>query len=94
MTNEWIAIGVAVAVFVAVLLFLWTRAKRTRNVGRPVTGGPSNLRFTCAGCSRQFTHSRRTLSEWVEGLRQFHCKACHTRRRGTRPVQRSPRSGP
>jgi hypothetical protein len=74
-----VAVG---AVVVIGLVFNRLRSTRTRNVGRPVDGGPANLRFTCAGCSQQFTHSRRTLSAWRKGTRQFFCNACHTRRRG------------
>jgi hypothetical protein len=70
------------AVVVVGLMFKRLRSTRTRNVGRPVADGPANLRFTCAGCSQQFTHSRRTLSAWRKGTRQFFCNACHTRRRG------------
>ena len=74
-----IAIG---AVVVIGLVLKHMRATRTRNVGRPVADGPTNLRFTCAGCSQQFTHSRRTLAAWRKGGRQFLCNACNTKRRG------------
>jgi len=77
-----IAIG---AVVVIGLLFKRSRSTRTRSFGRPVVGGPANLRFTCAGCSQQFTHSRRTLAAWRRGDRQFLCNACHTKRRGSQP---------
>jgi DNA-directed RNA polymerase subunit RPC12/RpoP len=79
---ELIAVAVAAAVVVAGLLLLRAKGKRTRNVGRPVSEGPANLRYVCARCSQQFTHSRRTLAEWKRGGRQFYCNACHTRRRG------------
>jgi hypothetical protein len=88
---EIAAAAIAVAVLViGVLLRRW-RATRTRNVGRPVSGGPANLRFVCAGCSQQFTHSRRTLTAWEAGTRRFLCNACHTLRRGLRPASRGPR---
>lgn len=80
---ELIAAVVAAAVFVAGIFFFRARTKRTRNVGRPVSGGPANLRYTCAGCSQQFTHSRRTLGAWDRGTRQFYCNACHTKWRGS-----------
>src|SRR5436190_12960184 len=84
--------AVVVAVFlVAGLLFFRSRSRRTRNVGRPVSHGPANLRYTCAGCSQQFTHSRRTLSLWKKGTRQFYCSACHTKWRGSHPTHVKPR---
>ncbi len=83
-TAEFLfAIGVAAVAFLIGMWYLHRRAKRTRSVGRRVEGGPSNLRFTCAGCSVKFTHSRRTLSAWQQGTRKFYCKACHTKAQGT-----------
>lgn len=79
---ELLAGLIGAVMFVLGLLFLRARANRTRNVGRPVPHGPANLRFKCAGCSQQFTHSRRTLAEWRKGGRQFHCNACHTKLQG------------
>jgi len=81
---ELIAAAVAVVVIVAGLLIQRAGGRRTRNVGRPVSDGPANLRFTCAGCKQQFTHSRRTLGAWRSGTRGFQCNACHTRSRGAR----------
>jgi predicted SprT family Zn-dependent metalloprotease len=77
-----IAIGVVVVIG---LVAKRMRSTRTRNVGRPVEGGPSSLRFTCAGCSQQFTQSRRTLAAWRKGGRQFLCNACNTKRSGSQP---------
>lgn len=82
---EVVAIVAVGAVVVIGLLFKRMRSTRTRNVGRPVAGGPTNLRFTCAGCSQQFTHSRRTLAAWRRGGRQFLCNACNTKQRGSQP---------
>ena len=73
------AAAIAAVAFLAGVLVLRGRAKRTRSVGLRVAGGPANLRFTCKGCSGQFTHSRRTLHAWHKGARQFYCKACHTK---------------
>jgi hypothetical protein len=78
----WFAVGVAAVAFLAGVLFLRARARRTRSVGRKVEGGPTNLRFTCVGCSGKFTHSRRTISSWQKGNRRFYCNACHTKSRG------------
>jgi len=80
LTPEFVLAGaVAAVVFLAGILYLRARAKRTRSVGWKASRGPGNLRFTCAGCSQQFTHSRRTLVAWRKGERKFLCKACHTK---------------
>jgi hypothetical protein len=81
------AAAIAAAAFLIGLLYLRARTKRTRSVGLRVTGGPANLRFTCAGCSGQFTHSRRTLVAWQKGTRKFFCNACHTKWQGAHPPQ-------
>jgi hypothetical protein len=75
------AAGIAAVAFLLGLLHLRARAKRTRtrSLGRKIEGGPSNLRFTCAGCSGKFTHSRQTLAAWERGNRKFYCKACQTK---------------
>ena len=83
LTAEFLlAVGVAALAFLIGVWYLHRRAKRTRSVGLRVEGGPSNLRYTCAGCSGQFTHSRRTLGAWQQGTRKFYCKACHTKAQG------------
>jgi hypothetical protein len=87
LAPELIAAVVAAVFLVVGLWFLRSRSRRTRNVGRPVSIGPANLRYTCAGCSQQFTHSRRTLGAWKKGTRQFYCSACHTRWRGSHPTK-------
>jgi hypothetical protein len=86
MAPELVAGVVTVVVALVGLLLRRGRGRRTRTVGRPVSGGPSNLRYTCAGCSQQFTHSRRTLGAWKKGTRQFYCNACHTKWRSARPA--------
>lgn len=90
LTHELVfAAAIAAIVFLAGALFLRNRVRRTRSVGRPISREPANLRFTCKGCSQQFTHSRQTLSAWQKGSRQFFCKACDTKRRGERSVPRA-----
>jgi hypothetical protein len=84
MAPELVAGVFAVVVVLVGLVVQRSRARRTRTVGRPESRGPSNLRYTCAGCSQQFTHSRRTLGAWKKGTRQFYCSACHTRWRSAR----------
>jgi hypothetical protein len=84
------AAALAVVAFLAGLVYLRLRGKRTRSVGLRIANGPANLRFTCAGCSGQFTHSRRTIAAWNKGTRKFFCNACHTKWHGVLPTRRAP----
>lgn len=80
--------GLGIAFFVVlVLLFFRVRAARSRRAERPLSRGPANMRFTCAGCTELFTHTKRTLGAWEKGTRRFYCNACHTKWRGSRPLQ-------
>jgi hypothetical protein len=81
-----VAAAIAAAIFLLGVLYRHARNKRTRTrgLGRKLTGGPTNLRFTCAGCSGKFTHSRQTLSGWERGNRKFYCKACLTKSQGSK----------
>jgi len=83
------AAAVGVVAFLAGLVYLRLRGRRTRSVGLRIANGPSNLRFTCAGCSGQFTHSRRTIAAWNKGTRKFVCNACHTKWHGVLPNRRA-----
>jgi hypothetical protein len=80
------AASVAVAAFLAGLLWLRHRGPRTRNVvhGKKnrTAPAPVKLRYTCASCAGQFTHSRRTLSAREKGSTSFYCSACYTRSLG------------
>ncbi|HEY0821575.1 MAG TPA: hypothetical protein VGD46_22555 [Rhizobacter sp.] len=77
------AAAVAAAAFLVGLLWLRNRGPRTRNVAhgkkQRAAPAPANLRYTCAGCSGQFTHSRRTLAARDKGAKSFYCNACNTR---------------
>lgn len=84
-----LAAAIAAVAFLAGLWVLHRQAKRTRSVGLRPLSGPANLRFTCAGCSGQFTHSRRTISTWSKGTRRFYCNACHTKWQGSHQAQSS-----
>ncbi|MET0336079.1 MAG: hypothetical protein ABW190_17580 [Rhizobacter sp.] len=79
----YFAAGVAAIAFLAGLLWLRRKGPRTRNVahgkGARAMPAPANLRYTCAGCASQFTHSRRTLAAREKGAKSFYCNACHTR---------------
>lgn len=87
LTPEVLAALAAALVVVVLLLFLRTSAARNRSSQRPVSRGPANLRFVCAGCEGQFNHTRRTLGAWEKGTRRFYCNACHAKWRGSHPVQ-------
>ena len=82
-----VALAAAALVVVVLLLFLRARAARNRSSQRPVSRGPNNLWFVCAGCEGQFNHTRRTISAWEKGTRRFYCNACHTKWRGSHPAQ-------
>lgn len=76
------AAAIAAAAFLGGLLWLRNQGPKTRNVahkGRRDVPAPTNLRYTCAGCAGQFTHSRRTLSARDKGAKSFYCNACNTR---------------
>ncbi len=85
------ALGLAVVAFLAGMLYLRAQANRTRTRGvggsRRAPDSPPRLRYTCAGCSGQFTHSRKTLAEREAGARSFLCKACRTRQRMTQSAR-------
>ncbi|MBC7994252.1 MAG: hypothetical protein H7Z15_13570 [Rhizobacter sp.] len=81
--EELFAVAIAAVAFLAGFLIWRARTKRTRSVGLRLEAGPANLRFTCAGCSGKFTHSRRTISAWEKGGRSFFCNACHTKWQST-----------
>ena len=87
LTPEVLVALAAALVVVVLLLFLRARAARNRSSQRPVSRGPANLRFVCAGCEGQFNHTRRTLGAWEKGTRRFYCNACHTKWRGSHPAQ-------
>ena len=71
-----VGLGITIAIAIVLLAFR-ARAARRRRIQRPVSRGPANLHVTCAGCSEQFTHTKRTLGGWEKGTRHFYCKTCH-----------------
>ena len=94
-SPELFAALVAAVAFAAGLWFVRARRRQTRTRGGSGrVRGPSNLRFTCANCTKQFTHSRRTLLTYEQGARQFFCSACHTRWRGSQSVIQNRTHGP
>ena len=94
-SPELFAAVVAAVAFAAGLWFVRARRRQTRTRGGSGRArGPANLRFTCANCTKQFTHSRRTLLAYEQGARQFFCSACHTRWRGSQSVIQNRTHGP
>ena len=88
-----VGLGIAIAIALVLLVFRARATRRTR-FERPVSRGPADLRFTCAGCSEQFTHTRRTLGAWEKGTRRFYCNACHKKWRGSQPIPPSQSNKP
>lgn len=85
-----VAITIAALVFLAGMLMFRSRRSQTRTVTKLAsTGGPTDLRFTCAACSQRFTHSRRTMRAWKSGERSFYCNACLTKSQLTKEVSPS-----
>lgn len=78
----------AIALAIAVTLFglvAWRRS-RSRSTGRPAAfRGADHMRFTCAGCSGQFAHTKRTVAAWEKGSRRIFCDACHRKWLDARP---------
>ena len=80
LSSTVIAILVA-AVVVVVLVSLFRRSAPRRSSSR----GPSNLHFVCAGCKRQFAHTKRTVAAWERGSRRFFCNTFHRSWREANP---------
>jgi hypothetical protein len=43
--------------------------------------------FTCAGCTGQFSHTKRTVAAWEKGSRRVFCDACHRKWRKAHPSE-------
>lgn len=78
-------IGVMVVAFV---LFVWRRRAASGAIGKSRSfRGPSAMQFTCARCSAQVTHTKRTVAAWEKGSRRIFCDACHKKWRSAQPLQ-------
>ena len=85
LTVELVA-AVAGAVVLVLLLVAWRfRSRRRGGAERSVARGLSNMRFVCARCSGQFTHTKRTVAAWEKGSRKVFCDACHGKWRNAQP---------
>lgn len=95
MRTEVAIAAVLILALVVVGLFVVTRKRSNRpypaisNRSR----GPASLHYVCAGCSAQFTHSRRTIGAWEKGTRRFFCNNCHTKWRDRQPPRDVQSSG-
>ena len=84
--SELLAVA-GVVLVVVLALVIRSMGKKSRPIERPAARGPANLRFTCAGCSGQFTHTKRTIGAWEKGTRRFFCNECHKKWRNSQPPQ-------
>ena len=86
LTSTQLALAAALAVVVVALIFT-SRSKHSRSGGpeRSTSRGPASLNFSCARCSTQTAHTRRTVNAWEKGSRQFFCNNCHKKWREAQP---------
>jgi hypothetical protein len=82
------AVGVLLAL---VALVAWRKsAGRSSAAKGRVFRGPSEMYFTCARCSAQVAHTKRTIAAWEKGSRRIFCAACHKKWRTAQPPQEAP----
>ena len=79
------AVLILALVFVGFIIVTRKRSNRPDPSTSTRSRGPANLHYVCAGCSAQFTHSRRTIGAWEKGTRRFFCSNCHTKWRDKQP---------
>ena len=94
MRTEVVIAAVLILTLVVVGLLVITRRRSHRPDPANLTRsrGPASLHYVCAGCSSQFTHSRRTIGAWEKGTRRFFCSNCHTKWRDKQPPRGVPPS--
>ena len=84
MPIEWL-LG-PLLIVVSVVLVLSRSLGRTKiDFKKSEYSGPQDVRFTCAKCSKQFNHSRRTIVAWEKGSRRIFCNGCHKKWIDARP---------
>lgn len=91
--NLLLMVGGALIIIIFLIVIVSASSTQTRKASRPTPRGPASMQFACAGCSQQFTHTKRTVAAWEKGTRHFFCNACHQKWRGSRPPQESQASG-
>ena len=89
MRTEVVIAAALILALVVVGFFVVTRKRSTRldPTISPRSRSPASLHYVCAGCSVQFTHSRRTIGAWEKGTRRFFCSNCHTKWRHKQPLR-------
>lgn len=87
LTIEIVA-AVVGALVALVALVAWRKsAGRSSAATGRVFRGPSEMYFTCARCSAQVAHTKRTIAAWEKGSRRIFCDACHKKWRNAQPPQ-------
>jgi hypothetical protein len=92
--NMLLIIGGALVAIIFLIALVRSHSKQTHKTTRPTSRGPASMQFVCAGCSQEFTHTKRTVAAWEKGTRRFFCNACHQKWRGSRPPQEPLVNGP
>ncbi|MBK7665794.1 MAG: hypothetical protein IPJ21_20095 [Sterolibacteriaceae bacterium] len=83
-----LAAAIAALVALAIGFVVWRRNAGRASRAKPSSfRGPTSMYFTCAGCSAQFPHTKRTVAAWEKGSRRVFCNACHKRWRNAQPPQ-------
>lgn len=83
--SNILPVGIGIALLVLVFLFRPRKNKGPQHIERVRPRGPANIRYACAKCAGQFTHTTRTISAWEKGSRRFFCNTCHKGWRSENP---------
>lgn len=83
---EWL-VGLIVLAVVVAMGAARLSASKKRQFRKSDFSGPQSVRFTCAKCSNQFNHTRRTIAAWEKGSRRIFCNGCHKKWIDSRPVR-------
>ena len=83
---EWL-IGLIVLVGVVALAAARLSGSKKRQYQKSDFSGPQSVRFTCAKCSKEFNHTRRTIAAWEKGSRRIFCNGCHKKWIDSRPAR-------
>ena len=89
-TAEIVAAAVGLLVALVAVVAWRKSAVRSSSTSGRVFRGPSEMHFTCARCSAQVTHTKRTIAAWEKGSRRIFCDACHKKWRNAQPPREAP----
>lgn len=89
-----VGIGIGIALLILVFLFRPRKNKSPQHIERVRPRGPANIRYACAKCAGQFTHTNRTISAWEKGSRRLFCNTCHKGWRSENPPTANTASKP